>query len=227
MTHRDTIAEDFARALDLDARRRAVNDAKKRGAAQRCGYDAFHQLVLGANLKPFTKGSWLDHLRDLSSSSSASLSSRTRSPALNFPLSTPAKASVDRSALTAPPRGVDDFSRTWRRFGDDNAAKARFLLDIIPIDAFERIFKAELQIETLRDCIRVLHDECLQHQRCDVGRAAHVLDALTRCGRFEMHCAFIGADVRRDARTVLRLAGREDVAKLFFCSIEDDRNVEF
>ena len=224
MTHKDTIAEDFARALDVDARRRAVNDAKKRGAAQRCGYDAFHQLVLGANLKPFTKGSWLEHLRDPSSASSASLSARTRSRAVNFPSSTLtiAKASVDRSALTAPPRCVDDFSRTWRRFGDDNAAKARFLLDSIPIDAFERIFKAELQIDTLRDCIRVLHDECLRHQRCDVGRAAHVLDALTRCGRFEMHCAFIGADARRDARTVLRLAGREDVAKLFFCSMEDD-----
>jgi len=158
MTHKDTIAEDFARALDVDARRRAVNDAKKRGAAQRCGYDAFHQLVLGANLKPFTKGSWLEHLRDPSSASSASLSSRTRSRAVNFPSSTLtiAKASVDRSALTAPPRCVDDFSRTWRRFGDDNAAKARFLLDSIPIDAFERIFKVRRMDICVYVCARII-----------------------------------------------------------------------
>ena len=148
MDHRDPMSVDFERALDLDARRRAVDDAKKRGAAQRCDYDAFHQLVLGANLKPF-KGpaaSWLGQLNN----GSSSYALKRRSCAAKRPSTSQARSElstrVDSSALTAPPRGVDDFSRTWRRLGDDDAAKARYLLDVIPIDAFERIFKVRRRI---------------------------------------------------------------------------------
>ena len=143
MDHRDPMSVDFERALDLDARRPALDDAKKRGAAQRCDYDAFHQLVLGANLKPF-KGpaaSWLGQLNN----GSSSYALKRRSCAAKRPSTSQARSElstrVDSSALTVPPRGVDDFSRTWRRLGDDDAAKARYLLDVIPIDAFERIFK--------------------------------------------------------------------------------------
>ena len=149
----DTMAADFTRALDFDRHRRAVDDAKKRGVAQRCNYDAFHQLVLGANLKPVSGSSWV---KDLQSGPTSSHFNRFCTSRSSAPLSSTTSAlaftrTVALTAATTAPRNLDEFSRAWRRLGGDDMAKTDFLLECISIDSFEIIFKVRrVMIERFR-----------------------------------------------------------------------------
>ena len=198
----------FSRALELDRHRAAVDNAKKRAAEQRCDYDAFRQLVLGANLKPMDK-----------SRTSATTTTRvfrgTQSHGAQisnvaFDLRRARASEVNGGgSLTAPasraPRTADEFARAWRRTcGDDDALKTQFLFDF-PLDAFESVFKVEIGLDALRDFARLIRSRVERDENC-VERAASILCALTRCGCFRAHLRLAGSATATAALETLRLA---------------------
>ena len=50
------VKRELGTALNEEAKRVNVDSAKKRAVMQHMDYDGFHQMVLGANLKPLKKG---------------------------------------------------------------------------------------------------------------------------------------------------------------------------
>ena len=206
----------FSRALELDRHRAAVDDAKKRAAEQRCDYQAFRQLVLGANLKPIEK----------SRTAAATTTSRVFHAAQShdvqisnvaFDLRRPRASEVNGGgSLTAPspraPRTADEFARAWRRTcGTDDALKTQFLFDF-PLDAFESVFKVEIGLDALRDFVRLIRARVERDENC-VERAASILCALTRCGCFRAHLRLAGTATATAALETRRLAKPSDAVE--------------
>jgi len=139
----------FARALELDDRRRAVEAAKKRAVAQRCDYQSFHQLVAGARLSPMKK-KWTEELArgggigDISPESShVDLRPGFHGDHVHIETIAVNGAAAPLTASSTPST-LDEFHRSWRRLcGDDDARKTAFLLKL-PIDSLQRIFKVRL-----------------------------------------------------------------------------------
>jgi len=220
---RDSVDVAFARALERDRRRDAAESAKRRAVEQRCDYGAFHQLVLGANLRPMEKSSWF---RDAARGPRAvDRFARARSARL----AGDAPARVNEEALTErAPETIDEFSRAWRRLrGECDDVKSEYLFNI-PTEAFEVVFKVrarvvrsrarrrptddfgvsaqvELALDVLIDFVRLIASRVESDERVVEG-AARILCALTTCGRFESHARLAGADVARDALQTLRRA---------------------
>lgn len=130
---RDTDDVAFTRALERDVSRRAVEVAKKRAAGQRCNYDAFHQLVLGAELRA---------MKPLNATIENRKGVRVRRRSIDVTSTTRAHCGEVNWALTmSTPRNADEFARVWRRdCGDDDGRKTELLFNI-PLDVFEVIFK--------------------------------------------------------------------------------------
>lgn len=133
---RDSVDVAFARALERDRRRDAAESAKRRAVEQRCDYGAFHQLVLGANLRPMEKSSWF---RDAARGPRA-VDRFTRARSARLAGDAPAR--VNEEALTErAPETIDEFSRAWRRLrGECDDVKSEYLFNI-PTEAFEVVFK--------------------------------------------------------------------------------------
>lgn len=92
----------FTRALERDVSRRAVEGAKKRAAGQRCNYDAFHQLVLGAELRA---------MKPLNATIENRKGARVRRRSIDVTSTTRAHCGEVNWALTvAAPRNADEFS---------------------------------------------------------------------------------------------------------------------
>lgn len=127
----------FARALERDRRRDATESAKRRAVEQRCDYGAFHQLVLGANLSPLERSSWI---RDTTVRGSRVVDRCTRAtPAIS---AGDARGRVNEALTARAPETMDEFSRAWRRLrGEDDEEKKCAYLFAIPIEAFEVVFK--------------------------------------------------------------------------------------
>jgi hypothetical protein len=208
--HLGSIDTAFARALERDRHRAAVDEAKKRAAEQRCDYEAFRQLVLGANLRPMEKSrtartaplrtrkfdDTLDHgVRTLNIACDRR---HARPPEVNF------GGSLTASAPCAA-RTADEFARAWRRTcGDDDALKTQFLFDF-PLDAFETVFEVEIGLDALRDFVRLIRARVEVDETC-VERAVSILCALTRCGRFRTHARLAGIATATAALETFRLA---------------------
>ena len=60
-------------------------------------------------------------------------------------------------------------------------------------------------MDVLIDFVRLITARITRDARA-IERAAHILYALTTCGRFESHARLAGADVARDALRALRRA---------------------
>ena len=213
---RDSVDVAFARALERDRRRDAAESAKRRAVEQRCDYGAFHQLVLGANLRPMEKSSWF---RDAARGPRA-VDRFTRARSARLAGDAPAR--VNEEALTErAPETIDEFSRAWRRLrGECDDVKSEYLFNI-PTEAFEVVFKVrarrrptddfsvsaqvELALDVLIDFVRLIASRVESDERVVEG-AARILCALTTCGRFESHARLAGADVARDALQTLRRA---------------------
>ena len=133
---RDSVDVAFARALERDRRRDAAESAKRRAVEQRCDYGAFHQLVLGANLRPMERSSWF---RDAARGPRA-VDRFTRARSARLAGDAPAR--VNEEALTErAPETIDEFSRAWRRLrGECDDVKSEYLFNI-PTEAFEVVFK--------------------------------------------------------------------------------------
>ncbi|OUS45132.1 hypothetical protein BE221DRAFT_77614 [Ostreococcus tauri] len=178
---RDTDDVAFTRALERDVSRRAVEVAKKRAAGQRCNYDAFHQLVLGAELRAMK------------------------------PLNATIENQVNWALTMSTPRNADEFARVWRRdCGDDDGRKTELLFNI-PLDVFEVIFKAEIGLDLLRDFVRLIRAR-VEIDSAAIERAAGILLALTRCGRFRSHLRLAGTNTSRAATETLTRASELDAA---------------
>lgn len=131
---RDAVDAAFVRALERDRHREAVDGAKKRAALQRCDYNSFHQLVLGADLRAIRP-------RDPESGAKRDenriVRDRGRVPVDDIPLSS---SRVVNARLTAS-RSADEFIRVWRRgCGDDDVRKTELIFSV-SADEFECAFK--------------------------------------------------------------------------------------
>jgi len=226
---RDSVDVAFARALERDRRCDATERAKRRAVEQRCDYGAFHQLVLGANLSPLERSSWIG---DTTTTTRDSRDVDRRTRATPATVAGDARGRVNEALTARAPETMDEFSRAWRRLrGEDEETKCAYLF-AIPIEAFEVVFKVrarvvrfgsrrrrptddfrvrarraqvELALDVLIDFVRLITSRIARDARA-VERAAHILCALTACGRFESHARLAGADVARDALRALRRA---------------------
>ncbi|CEG00743.1 RNA-polymerase II-associated protein 3-like,C-terminal domain [Ostreococcus tauri] len=200
---RDTDDVAFTRALERDVSRRAVEVAKKRAAGQRCNYDAFHQLVLGAELRA---------MKPLNATIENRKGVRVRRRSIDVTSTTRAHCGEVNWALTmSTPRNADEFARVWRRdCGDDDGRKTELLFNI-PLDVFEVIFKAEIGLDLLRDFVRLIRAR-VEIDSAAIERAAGILLALTRCGRFRSHLRLAGTNTSRAATETLTRASELDAA---------------
>ena len=138
---RDAVDAAFVRALERDRNREAVDRAKKRAALQRCDYNSFHQLVLGANLRAIPPRDSVSIARSDDNRTFQDCD-RGRVPIDDVPLSSSQTVNV---RLTGS-HGADEFIRAWRRgCGDDDAKKTELLFSV-SANEFERAFKVSRKI---------------------------------------------------------------------------------
>jgi hypothetical protein len=138
---RDSVDIAFARALERDRRRDATESAKRRAVEQRCDYGAFHQLVLGANLSPLERSSWI---RNTTARGSRVVDRGTRATPTTSAGN--ARGRVNEALTARAPETMDEFSRAWRHLrGEDEEKKCAYLF-AIPIEAFEVVFKVRARV---------------------------------------------------------------------------------
>jgi len=141
----ESLEEEFTRAVQIEEHRKNVNDAKLRAVSQRVPtYDDFHQMVLGADLKPMAKKdrgkvSLLEGLsserrgqffgNDLYKQVAPDLGA-TNGVTQRSPLAEGAAAADSAGISSAPsqiPNNAMEFTREWRRSCVTASARAAYL----------------------------------------------------------------------------------------------------
>jgi len=141
----ESLEEEFTRAVQIEEHRKNVNDAKLRAVSQRVPtYDDFHQMVLGADLKPMAKkdrgkASLLEGLsserrgqffgNDLYKQVAPDLGA-TNGVTQRSPLAEGAAAADSAGISSAPsqiPNNAMEFTREWRRSCVTASARAAYL----------------------------------------------------------------------------------------------------
>ena len=219
----ETLEDEFQRTVWDENHKKNVNDAKMRAVAQRVpDYEGFHQMVLGADLKPMEKkdkgktSMFEGLMMDKKTQFFGSDLYKQTSTAETFG-ATPMGGAGGAAAAAAEkvefelPRNPMEFTREWQKSCRTPATRGRYLASLPPrSEWWGGIFKGGIDVGILGEIFCCwaegwvaeggagLHPGCegqeLQAGHTAVSRVAHALVGLARTSRYELNLSLMSSD---------------------------------
>ncbi|GAQ83428.1 hypothetical protein KFL_001470250 [Klebsormidium nitens] len=159
--NRIKLSKELASAVQDDARRKAIDSAKKRAVSQHVDYETFQAMVSVAHLKPIERDEWYRRPAELHSSPawkfSADGSLSGNALTLN-PSEGNCATEEQLSGLINEPKNAEEFQKRWRSLKGSAEDRLRLFMSIGP-EKLLPLFKVEIRPALLGEIFSVL-SEC-------------------------------------------------------------------
>eukprot|EP00243_Klebsormidium_subtile_P004574 TRINITY_DN1865_c0_g1_i1.p1 TRINITY_DN1865_c0_g1~~TRINITY_DN1865_c0_g1_i1.p1 ORF type:complete len:402 (+),score=47.99 TRINITY_DN1865_c0_g1_i1:249-1454(+) len=154
------VSKELASAVQDDARRKAVDSAKKRAVSQHVDYETFQAMVSVAHLKPIERDEWFRKPAECSSSPAWNFSAEGSLSANALTLNPPVGGYANEDHLSCSgngPKNAEEFQKRWRSLNGSSEHRLRFLRTIPP-EKLLPLFKVEIRPALLGEIFSVLNE---------------------------------------------------------------------
>eukprot|EP00826_Nyctotherus_ovalis_P061863 TRINITY_DN8850_c0_g2_i5.p1 TRINITY_DN8850_c0_g2~~TRINITY_DN8850_c0_g2_i5.p1 ORF type:complete len:272 (+),score=90.64 TRINITY_DN8850_c0_g2_i5:26-817(+) len=202
-----TMQKEFERSVKEDTTRKNEDTAKKRAVEQGMDYDNFHQMVLGANLKPIKKG---DFMNVTSQKKVLNLVSKNTEPEVIIP-----ELKIEEEKFVEP-RNQEEFDKYFSKRLDTPLDKFRYMR-MYGMKKFEKLFKGDIDCEMFMRMVKVMiavaKKEMPETTPDDIAFVCSFLHALVTSSKFEFMYKFITDGEKKEVKELLgeldKILGKE------------------